>query len=280
MLMDKRVKCLKCILLAAAWGIFQALVNFLYGGEIDLGSIVSYLGFSDFQILTESITESFSKMFVHMLFIFSFGTCIYEQFCYVSVYYFIRNQHKRKWLLKQSIFLFFCAVLYQVSYTAAVVGGTAYFNQLLISETTVKLTVYYVLLNILWLFLLAFVMNILAIFFNSKTAFLLVAGFEIFQMSILLLWDGVIYVGKTAVYTNLFSNLVLSWHESADQQLNRWQTDYLINNMITVDFAGSIPFLFSMLLFLGLAMILVAAGCILFEKYDLIVTNKETGGDW
>jgi hypothetical protein len=265
-------KFIRCVFPAFAWGIIS---GFPYleglqasGGDFCFFDVFRYLGAGNYELYFDYVVKLFIQIFYQFLFVMLFGTLIYEKFCSAGIYYILRCVNKSRWLLLQTAGLLGYAVLYLMVFVTTVAVFAKLGCHMMIRAVDMDLFVYYFILNVLWLFLLAFAMNLLAIVWGSQIGFLFVAGTEIFLSVVPLLWQGWVFLpGGAAAQINPFLRLSLTWHSSPDPRV-----DALIHyTNPAMNLNHSVVF------FLVLSILLVVSGLVLVNRHDWFRSMEEGG---
>lgn len=142
-------------------------------------------------------------------------------------------------------------------------------------EAGIILCFYFLVIQSLWLFLTAVIMNLIAIRFGSQNGFIATVGIQVTFMTILLLWEKVLPLENSdqiarngfLLKWNPISHLFLNWHSSKYEAV-----DKVIHN-----FKFSFDLDLSVLVLFSACMILLCIGCIIIKQYDLIVSDVENG---
>lgn len=267
---------LKCISVSLFFGVFETLFYLESNDQIVFSDIIFQFSFLKTVIQGPYIIDMTLMFFPYLIFQILFGTYIYQHFCSASVYYFSRCSNRVAWLLKEVLRLY----SYVLIYLGCLIGGG-----LIVAGITHAITFdlesfilffYYLLIYSLYLYLTVVLINILAIIFNSSTAFVIVAGFEMAFILLLVLWEKFlplhdsIYAGRNSMLLQLnpVAHLVLAWHSSFLDKLNAKINVYSISFDLNI----------SILLFLGLSILVTVIGCKVVKKKDFIIANNETGG--
>ena len=225
-----------------------------------------------------------------LLFQIFYGTMIYRHFCTASVYYFSRKTNRVKWFLPECGML----LLYALAYTAVLLGSgfgiVAAFGKLQWNEGALPLMVYYLLIHTLFLFFTTLAINVLSILLTGNAAFLIVEAVCLVNVAVYSVLEPVSrnaagyeapafvtpgYVEPNfladwmwAIRPNFIANLNLSLHSKGigvpEGLIDLKDLDFGLNG--------------SILYFLVLSVVVIAAGCFIVVKHSFIESNKETGG--
>ncbi|WP_060664213.1 hypothetical protein [Bacillus sp. CHD6a] len=258
---------LRCIGAAILWGGFQAIFFLSVKGEVIFSDIILKFGFSEVSINLVYLIELSIQFLPFFIFQILFGTVIYQHFCSASIYYFSRCHHRGKWFLKESLKLYSYSLIYpltMVGFATIIASST---NEILFDQASIILFFYYLAIHSLWLFITALLMNIMSIRFDSSIGFMVIVGFQLFCVSMLLLWEDVSLTNQSAFFLKLnpISHLILSWHNSNNLGLN----DRI--NFLNIDLSLNA----SILYFFILCLLSVGSGLFIVKKQEWITLNKE-----
>ena len=149
---------------------------------------------------------------------------------------------------------------------------TASRYRLQIDSAGIVLMTYHFLIHSLWVYLMTLLVNLLAIYFGSSTAYAFVISAQIVCIVLLNLMDLLVkhYGGKLS-YENVIiwdpiAHLVLGWHSSNMEIVNQ----VLTSSYMQVDLKCSL------IIFLLFGMITTFVGGVIIKEYDLLVTDLET----
>ena len=266
----------KYFLCAIIGGAFCCLFFITTHNTISFSYVILKFGFTEFDINIASLMYLFQWYFPLIMFQIFFGTYIYRHFCCASVYYFSRCNNRVSWFLKEAALLYPIAVIYIVIMISSGTIISSITNHLYFDKTSFILFGYYLIIHSLWLFLTTLLINVLAIKISSSNSFLVVGGIQMFFMALFGSWenklDFTILEKKdhfaSILKLNPLSHLVLKWHsstlESVNKQINCFDIKFDLN--------------WSILLFFVLSIFVIALGCLIVKRQDMIDINKETGG--
>lgn len=260
------------------WGIVQNFVFFYKGEEVSLSRVIWQLNFPGMSFSVLQLVDMVLGMFPFFVFQILYGTFLYRRFCTASVFYFSRCTNRVGWFLKETLGLYLVSVVYFAVIVVTRVGLQFGTCSVVVDRLSVFLTVYYVAVSSLWGYLTAIVMNLIAIKKGSSTGFIAVAGGQIALIMILSLWDrnGSFSMEDTAhlarngflLKCNPVAHLVLDWHSTfldpENEMLNRLNIAFDLSETIAV--------------FLVLAGAVMAVGCVIIKRHELLTNNVETGG--
>jgi hypothetical protein len=274
----------KLLLLAVICGIINCLYLFASVKKaIPFSTIINHYGLNDFYIFSGYLIFFFRWYFPIILFQIIWGTYIYRHFCSASVYHFSRCNNRAQWFLKEAVHLYVYAILYLMVLIATPVILFSIYNKLTFDSASFILLAYYMIIYSLWIFIFTLLVNILSIRFSSITGFSIISAIQMLCVSVFIVLQDLnilTYELKTAseidnlelqskiIKFNPLSHIVLKYHKSGDQALNK-----IINT-----YGFSFYLYESVLLLFVIAIIAVVAGYITIKKKDLITNNQEMDG--
>ena len=238
----------------------------------------------------EGITELLPRYLPLLLFQIFYGTMIYRHFCTASVYFFSRKTNRVKWFLPECAKLWFYAIAYSAVLLFSAIGTVAAIGGLTWDAGFWPLCIYYLLITSLFLFFTTLAVNVLSILFTGSTAFLIVEAACLLNLAVYSVLEPISrkaagyeppayvtpdYVEPNflkdwmwAIRPNFIANLNLSLHSHGigvpEGLINAKNLDFGLN--------GSVVY------FLVLSAVVLAAGCLIVAKHSFIESNKETGG--
>ncbi|MFP3156469.1 hypothetical protein LQZ18_19030 [Lachnospiraceae bacterium ZAX-1] len=198
------------------------------------------------------------------------GIAIYRHFCTGSVYYFSRQESRRKWFLEE------CGKM------AARIG--IYFSIYLITSVMIPFlwfrpkaslevfaALFYILAYyILYTIFIAIWINIFSILFGSQMGLSIVYGIQLVFVAILLLFEHTVSlqgIGVWLLKLNPLANIILAWH-SSNHILKGWIGAYPIEFDLNIS-----------ILYLGLLVaVSLLAGAFIVEGQDISLQNREVSG--
>lgn len=256
-------------------GVVFGLFCYIEGNDmittLKLSEIAQYPAFLSADCRPEfliNITHWFMPLLVFQMI---YGVYIYRHFCSASIYFFSRNINRKKWFLKESVKLYFCSLLYLLCMIATGILVKSFVYELVWDMEGIIIIIYYLAIHSFYLFAATLAINILSIKFNSSIGFVSVMSVNIFGISLYSILGNLI--SEELLYTqyawlfkvNPFAHLVFRVHSSKVESVDR------IINKVNIDFDLN----YSFLLFFVIAIALVVIGCIMCEKHEFIVLNKE-----
>lgn len=265
-------------LTAAAGGVYLSVMYVNpYGGVITLSEMILQLsGSRGIFALGFSLPELASfAMCLFPAFIFELyaGIMLYRHFCTASIYIFSRYPHRVKWYLSEACRLGGAVcIFHMLLLTAAILTAVAR-HTLQIDSAGIVLTAYHFLIHSLWVYIMALLINLLAIFWGSGTAFAAVISAQLGCIALLSLMDLLVrYSGSRLSYENILiwnpaAHLVLGWHGSKAETVSQ----VLTSPHMQTDLEDS---LFILLL---LGTVTTFIGALIVKRHDLLVSDSETG---
>lgn len=267
---------IKGIATSIFFGCFQTLFYLESSEAISLSDIIFQFSFLKEFIQTPYIVDIALRFLPYFVFQMLFGTFIYQHFCSASIYYFSRCGNRITWLLREALSLYCNTLVYLSCLIAGGVITARVTHTVIFDIESLVLLFYYLLIYSFWLYLTALLINVLAVKFNSSTAFIMTAGIETACIFLLTLWEKILpldnskFAGRNLILFKLnpISHLVLSWHSSFYEKLNIKINIYSISYDLNLSAA----------LFMVLSILVTVVGCIIVRRKELIVSNNETGG--
>lgn len=255
----------KLLLIGSLCGIATGL-SFVSREKVTLFTIIRYLSFGEFQIGKGYVFFLLKNLFPYMIFQALWGMYIYRHFCTGSVYYFSRLQNRSQWYWKEAGKLFGCVVFFLIIYLFSCTMTISIFNPVTVDTFGVWFSLYYLLIQSLWLFAMVLLTNLLAIKWGSEKGYMVVTGVVFSCVSYFVLLeevldfsDGEYLMWKALlVKINPLSHIVLKWHSCG--------IEYVDRNM------RELPFDFSIWSSLVLLLLVVAVS---LRQGKKIVQNQE-----
>lgn len=244
-------------LLAVMSGLYLSLMYISpYNGKIALSEAILQLSGSRgrFELgLSYSELVSFVMcLFPEFLFELFAGIMLYQNFCTASIYIFSRYPHRVKWYVTEVGYLGGLVCLYDLLLLIVTLLTTAVRYELWIDRTGLLLLVYHFWIHSLWVYVMTLMVNLLATFWGSSTAYALVISFQL--VCVVLLKLSVWFAG--AVVANPIAHLVLGWHRN-------------IGTYMDMDLSGSL------VIFLLVGAICTSIGALVIKRHDLLVSDFE-----
>lgn len=168
---------------------------------------------------------------------------------------FSRYPRRTRWYLKEVLGLGGCVCLFQAIVLAAVILVTLGRYQLQMDSAGLTLLLNHFLIHSLWAYTMAVLINVLALYCGSSTAFAWTAGAQIICIVLLNVGDAVVrHANGSLTYKDVLAwnpivHLVLGWHQD--------------------DMRSSVLFCFL------LSVTITAVGAVIIKKYDLLVSDLE-----
>lgn len=248
-----------------------------YGGEITLSEMILQLsGSRGDLVLGFSFSELISfamRLFPAFIFELYAGIMLYRHFCTASIYIFSRYPHRVKWYIREACHLGGAVCIFHMLLLAATILTTLIRYTLQIDHAGILLMVYHFLLHSLWVYIMAMLINLSAIFLGSSSAYAIVVSAQFVCIVLLCLMDSLIrsFDGRLS-YESVFiwnpaAHLVLGWHGSNVKMLDQILTSPYLRTDLN----------HSLILFLLFGTVLTFAGALIIKKHDLLISDQETG---
>ena len=212
------------------------------------------------------------RLFPELIFELYAGIMLYRHFCTASIYIFSRYPHRVRWYIREACQLGGLVCIFNMLLLVVTILTTASRYRLQIDSAGIVLMTYHFLIHSLWVYLMTLLVNLLAIYFGSSTAYAFVISAQIVCIVLLNLMDLLVkhYGGKLS-YENVIiwdpiAHLVLGWHSSNMEIVNQ----VLTSSYMQVDLKCSL------IIFLLFGMITTFVGGVIIKEYDLLVTDLET----
>lgn len=198
------------------------------------------------------------------------GIEIYRSFCTASIYVFTRTPRRIRWYIGEIAGLAGSALLFQIILVTSAAVATALMYPFYIDKAGVILAAYHIILYTLWLFSMTLLINLLAIYFGSSTAFFAVCGMQLVFTTLLIFTS--IFEENRMFVTRLINlnpaaHLITGWHSSIFP---------LIDKTIRPPYEG-LYFVASFLGIAGLAAAVGVAGVFIIKRHDFITVDSEGG---
>lgn len=200
------------------------------------------------------------------------GIMLYRHFCTASIYIFSRYSHRVKWYLGEAGRLGGMVCILNIFLLEVTILTTTIRYELQIDSAGIILLAYHYAIHSLWIYTMTLLVNLLAVYFRSSTAYTLVISAQLVCIALLNLMDfAVKYHNKglnyeSVIIWNPIAHLVLGWHDcnikSPDQAL--------ASSYIRMDLTCSL------VIFLLLSIILTSVGALVIKNHDLLVSDIET----
>lgn len=200
------------------------------------------------------------------------GTKFYQHFCIASVYIFSRIPNRVRWYTKEIGSIFLVAALYQFVYMLAAITTALVRYRIEFDVLGVQLFYCHLFIYAAWLFFTTLLVNIVAIYRGSSSAFICVVGAQTVSVCVLSLLNFLSdnpTIQSVFLRINPISPLVLCWHARKSSLLVS-QIGSPYDGLYVED---------SILIMVIICMITVAVGAIIVWRHDLIISNTETGGN-
>lgn len=259
--------------------IFGIWISFTYinpfSGSITLTQLVLQMSGARGEFpLGTSLYEllSFTLRLIPAFFFQSFiGIKFYRHYCVASVYIFSRIPNRNNWYIKEIGSIAIWTLLYQFVLMISTIATASMRYDIILDEFGIRVFLFHFLVFSMWLLFTTLLVNLLAVFNGSSSAFIWVAGGQtilVSLFSILKSFSDYPLIQSIIIRINPISCLVLGWHTSKHKEL----TAILASPYQGIFFSHSFFVLFV------LCIITVIAGAVIVWRHDLIVSDTETGG--
>lgn len=259
------------LLVGILGGVFHAFAYINpYTGTIQLSELILQLSgsrgvFPLGNTLTELLEFSMRMLPGYILVAFV-GTKVYHHFCTASVYVFSRYPHRVIWYVKEVADVFLTVILFQVLFICTAIALTLCRYQIVFDEPGVGLLLYHFAIHSLWVFFTALLINFLAIYMGSDSAYLSIVGGQMLLIALLaFVEEDTSSIIRTA---NPISHLVLGWHGSE----NKLYSDVLITAYPHLNMNDSLLYL------AAISVLVMLIGGVIVKKHDLLISNLEMEG--
>ena len=259
------------LLVGVLGGIYQAFAYINpYSGTIQLSELVLQLSGSRGEFsLGNSLTEllDFSmRMLPGFIFSAFVGTELYRHFCTASVYVFSRHPHRLMWYSKEVMVILKSVALVQVIQIGTAIAVTECRYQVIFDAAGIGLLIYHFAIHSLWLFLSTLLINLLAIYIGSDSAYITVIGGQIALITVLTFAKE--DTSPIIRIANPISHLVIGWHGSNNALYSQvLRTAYQHLNLND-----------SLCLMVLLSILIMVIGGVIIKKHDLLISNLEMEG--
>ncbi len=249
-----------------------------YSKEVFLSDIILNSSFYDMAVNFDYLYQFAVRMSLFIAFNLIFGVYIYKNFCTASVYVFSRNSNRTWWFLKQCMQI----ALYGIVYMLLNLTGTLVITMIMhvtikIDAGSLQLLILYFLVYTLWLYITTILINILAMYTNSASSFAVVSVIQLLLISLLGLFNTVFPIednpnpGRNIkmMLANPMAHLILGWHDNMSEAADNVKQVF----NITINAEHTIVY------YTVLAALVTIAGIISVNRYDIIISDHETGGN-
>ena len=248
-----------------------------YGDAITLSELVLQLsgsrgsfalGFSLLEL------EAFGMcLFPAFIFEVYAGIMLYRHFCTASIYIFSRCPHRMKWYMREVCHLCAAVSVFHILLLAAAVLTVVIRYTILPDSAGIALLVYHFLIQSLWVYIMALLVNLFAVFWGSSTSYAIVVGAQLICIVLLNLMDRLVRASDGRLsYENILiwnpvSHLVVGWHSSNAESVRQ----VLTSSYMQADLYHSL------IMLLAAGIIITFAGAFVIKKHDLLISDLETG---
>ena len=200
------------------------------------------------------------------------GIRLYRNYCTASIYIFSRLPDRLRWYRKAVGEIVGCTALYELAFLGAVLVAAAVRFPIVFDAAGTALLAYHFLIYTLWLCAATLLVNLIAIFRGSSSAFVLVTGGQLLCVTFFL----ALQLREPPVLSP-WQLFVLHWDPAARLVLS-WQV-----GVWPLAFAQDTPYPpllaeRSVLYLFIFCLAIVIAGGVIVRRHDLLVTDVESGG--
>lgn len=267
----------RLLFLAALAGGVYLSIQYInpYGGQITLSEAILQLsgsrgrfvmGFSYLELISFTL-----RLFPAFIFEAYAGILLYRHFCTASIYVFSRYPYRLKWYMGEVFRLSMAVCVFNLLLLAVAVLTAAVRYELEIDNAGIVLSLYHFLIYALWEYIMALLVNLLAVYLGSSTAYASVAVIQLMCIVLLNPIDFLIrYSSDSLSYENLLlwnpaAHLVLGWHESSVESV----AGVLTSPHMQFDLNGTLLILFL------IGIVVTFVGALIIKKQDLLVSDLE-----
>ncbi|MCM1091390.1 MAG: hypothetical protein NC413_11155 [Muribaculum sp.] len=200
------------------------------------------------------------------------GIMLYQNFCTASVYIFSRYPHRAKWYLGEAGRLGGTVCILNMLLLAVTILTTAVRYEIQTDSAGVMLLLYHFAIHSLWMYAMTLLVNLLALYLGSSTAYAVVVSAQMICIVLLNLMDLLVrhldgrLTYENAVIWNPIAHLVLGWHDRHVENIDPAYAPY----DILMDLNDSL------IIFFLVGVVLTSAGVFIIKKHDLLVSDLET----
>lgn len=246
-----------------------------YGGKIVLSEAVLQLSGSRGSFVlgfSSSELASFAmRLFPAFIFEAYAGIMLYRHFCTASIYVFSRYPHRVKWYMGEAFHLSGAVCGFHLILLVTAIFTAAIRCELEIDRAGIALMGYHFLIYSAWAYIMALLVNLLAIYWGSSAAYASVVSGQLVCIVLLSLMDLLVrYYDGGLFYENLLvwnpiAHLVLGWHDNSMEIVE----PNLMSSYMQLGLNAS---LFLLLL---IGVVITFVGAFIIKKHDLLVSDLE-----
>lgn len=201
------------------------------------------------------------------------GIELYRHFCTASVYVFSRTPQRLNWYWKEIMYLLAHSLLYQLTLLITVIATTAARYQIYVDMVDFVAVGFYVAFNLLWVYSMTLLINLIAIKLGSSAAFMWVCSTQMFLIA-MLYWvqalEDNMLLAKIDLCCNPFSRLIIGWQIGRINSGN----DILDKLLTSIGFIYSPESSFLFFLLLGVAIVII--GALIVGRHDFLLSDSES----
>lgn len=242
----------------------------LRSDSISLADVICNAAFSNTICYINDFPEVVKWFLPLLVFQLLYGVYLYRHFCSASVYYFSRTKNRKKWFLKEARKMYGFTLLYLAGFVSSGIVVSSVHRTFVTDWVGILLTVYYIVIFSMYLFVTTAWINLLAIRFGGVVGAGVVTAANILGMACysvlgnlaeqadpkLLLWF---------IRINPICHLVFPLHSSQNS---------IVNSAVNV-YGYRFDLNLSVAVFAALSAVTLFAGCRMCEKYEFLRNNRE-----
>lgn len=213
------------------------------------------------------------RLFPAFIFEVYAGIMLYQHFCTASSYIFSRYPHRVRWYIREASRLGGSVCIFNMLLLAATILTTVSRYTLQPDPAGIVLMVYHLLIQSLWIYIMALLVNLFAVFWGSSAAYAIVVSAQLICIVLLTFMDQLVrHSDGRLSYENVLiwnpaSHLVLGWHSSNVESVSQ----VLTSSYMRADLYHSL------IMLLLAAIMITCAGALIVKKHDLLISDLETG---
>lgn len=258
----------KYLLIAFIWGCIFSLYGIMYNDEtFSLQQLAVSISFGTISACNRiTVVILLERMFPYIIFIILFSTCVYQHFCYSSVYFFSRCTKRWLWFVREQLRLLTYALAYMVFMIAGRMFPYIFYHKLSIDITGIRIICTIAGIFSLWLFTASSLGNTLSILIGGLKGTICTIGLIILSV-FSLMWIDTNNMTETEIIKlrmNYNSVLVFDWHKYGD-----------ITTSGTCDLYTRFRYIDSYMFATVTMLIIIALGIYITNRSDIISESRE-----
>lgn len=257
----------KNFLLAAVVALIQNMVHISSPITNMVGFLMQRMNYIGVYMNEAHMLNLCVQLFQVMVFEIVFGVYIYRHFCTACVYYFSRQDNRKKWFVKE------CVKLLGYSFSYFVFSALIYLAvgitvcHVPISVEHIEAIFYIIVLPALYTFVFTLWINVLSVVLGGANAFVFMAALQYLLTFLILLSERELTLynlGTWKLYWNPVANMILDWHSDISGVQGILEAPFLAHN--------------SLIYYIVITVISILAAMLLIGKQDISLENKEERG--